>query len=317
MLKKITYLHLLLAVFALLVVSQYQLVFAQEGGRSISVVPPKFELFANPGDIVTERLKITNNSGVVSNYSILVEDFGSTGEEGQVVLEEQGADSKYSLAQWIEPEATEIVLEPNEEKNLTFNINVPRDAEPGGHYASILLQSATDPNLPQEGGAAAAVSQRIGSLVLLRVSGNITETANIETFEAPARSQSGPVDLTLRIKNDGNVHVRPKGTIIITNFLGQKVDELPLEGANVLPGATRKMDTTWEKDNLMGSYKATLVATYGQQSLPLTAATKFNVISNTALILIIVIVTTFVIFIVSLFTGRGRLKKAFKALTQG
>lgn len=289
---------------------------AQEG-RSISVVPPKFELFSNPGDIVTERIKITNNSGVVSTYSILIEDFGSTGEEGQVVLEEEGADTKYSLASWIEPSEREIILQPNEEKTLVFNINVPRDAEPGGHYASLLLQSAVDQNKANEGGAAAQVSQRIGSLVLLRVSGNINESAQIETFEAPARSQAGPVNFTLRVKNDGNVHIRPKGTIIITDLFGRKVDELPLEGANVLPGATRKMDTSWEKVNLLGSYTATLVATYGQQSLPLTAATKFNVISNTTLIVGSIALIALIIFLISLVSGRGRLKKALKALTQG
>lgn len=139
----------------------------------------------------------------------------------------------------------------------------------------------------------------------------------IETFSAPGRSEAAPIDFTLRVKNDGNVHIRPKGTIIITNLFGQKVDEIPLEGANVLPGATRKMDTAWEKDNALGSYTATLVATYGQQSLPLTAATKFNVISNTALILVIAIVIIALLFIISLITGRGRLKKAIQALTQG
>jgi hypothetical protein len=289
---------------------------AQEG-RSISVVPPKFELFANPGDIVTERIKISNNSVVVSTYSILIEDFGSTGEEGQVVLEEEGADTKYSLASWIEPAEREIILQPNEEKTLVFNINVPRDAEPGGHYASLLLQSAVDQNAATEGGAAAQVSQRIGNLVLLRVSGNISESAQIETFEAPAISKTVQFNFTLKKKNDGNVHIRPKGTIIITDLFGRKVDELPLEGANVLPGATRKMDTAWEKENLLGSYTATLVATYGQQSLPLTAATKFNVISNTTLVIGSIAMIALIIFLISLVSGRGRLKKALKALTQG
>lgn len=77
------------------------------------------------------------------------------------------------------------------------------------------------------------------------------------------------------------------------------------------------MDTSWEKQNALGSYTATLVATYGQQSLPLTAATKFTVISNTMLILFIAIAVVLVLFIISLVSGRGRLKKALKALTQG
>jgi len=152
-------------------------------------------------------------------------------------------------------------------------------------------------------------------LVLLRVSGNVSEEASIETFEAPKYSQSGPVPITLRLKNNGNVHIRPKGTIIITDLFGRKVEELPLRGANVLPDAVRKMETVWEKDNLLGHYTATLVATYGQQNLPLTAATSFTVISPLAAILLGTALLAGFIFIISLFTGRKRLKKAFKAFT--
>src|SRR5690606_8074877 len=111
----------------------------------------------------------------------------------------------------------------------------------------------------------AAVTTRVGTLVLLRVSGNVSEQASISTFEAPAYSQQGPVNFSLRIQNEGNVHIRPKGTIIITDMFGRKVEEIPLDGANVLPGSVRKTDSTWEKTNILGTYTATLVATYGQQ----------------------------------------------------
>ena len=287
-------------------------VHAQESGRSLSIIPPKFELFANPGDTVTEKIRIRNDSDFPVTYQVIVEDFGSTGEEGHVALEEESPDSLFSLATWIAPSVNEIILQPGEEQSFSYAINVPKDAEPGGHYASILFQS-TQEDLP----GVTDVTQRIGSLILLRVSGNIEENANIETFTAPGHSQTGPIPFTLRVVNDGNVHIRPKGTIIVTNLFGKKVDEIPLDGANVLPGATRKMETEWENENLFGSYKATLVATYGQQNLPLTAATKFNVFSNTALILIAIAAIAIVFFLISLFSGRGRLSKALKALTQG
>jgi hypothetical protein len=286
--------------------------FGQTGGQQLTIMPPKFELFANPGDVVSEKIRIRNESDFPATYAIIIEDFSSSGEEGHVVIEEEGGDSNYSLAKWIEPAVTQILLQPNEEQSINFNINIPRDAEPGGHYASILFASNVE-TLP----GTASVSQRIGNLVLLRVSGNVSENANITTFEAPTNSQKGPVTFTLRLNNEGNVHVRPKGTIIITNFFGKKVEELPLQGANVLPGATRRMETTWEKDGLFGAYTATLVATYGQQNLPLTAATKFNVVSTSAMIFAVVALVSAFVLILSLISGRKRLAKAFKALTQG
>lgn len=279
-------------------------------GRAITIIPPNFELFANPGDSITEVMRVRNDSEFPETFSVVLEDFAAAGEEGEVVLEEP--EDTFSLARWIEPEARDIILQPREERPFRFTINVPRDAEPGGHYASLLLASAGE---DIEGGA--AVTQRIGSLILLRVSGNVVEEALIESFHVPSHSQAGPIEFALRVKNEGNVHVRPRGTIIITNILGQKVDEIPLAGANVIPGAVRRMVTTWDNPGTIGHYTATLVATYGQQNMPLTAAARFTVASTTSLILLGVGLIAAVLFISSLLSGRSRVIKALKVMFSG
>lgn len=311
--KKIRLLSLFFA-FCLTVVGIFGLagLTKAQDSKSITIIPPKFELFGNPGDTLTENIRVRNDSSAPFTYQVVVEDFSSSGEEGFVVLEEDSDDDTYSLAGWIDFQEDELLIQPGEEVTFTFNIIIPRDAEPGGHYASVLFQSGSEP----EPGTA-SVTQRIGSLVLLRVSGNVVEEAAIESFTVPGFSQTSPVDLTLRVKNNGNVHVQPKGTIIITNLFGQKVDEIPLQGANVLPEAVRKMDTQWERQNALGIYTATLVATYGQQNIPLTAAARFAVASTTALILITVIGLAGIILMVSLISGRGRLIKALKVLAGG
>jgi hypothetical protein len=285
---------------------------AQLEGRAITIIPPRFELFANPGEQISEIIRVRNDSEAPAAYTILVEDFTSAGEEGQVVLEEGESDVLFSLAKWIQPEATDIILQPGEERAFNFLINVPKNAEPGGHYASILFQGGGG---DVQGGA--SVVQRIGSLILLRVSGNVTENAAIETFAAPSYSQETPLNFTLRLKNNGNTHVRPKGTIIITDIFGKKVDELPLNGQNVLPAVVRKMDTEWTKPNALGYYTATLVATYGQQNLPLTAAAKFIVISTPAAILIGVGLIAGLLFILSILSGKSRLLRALQVIISG
>ena len=286
--------------------------FAQDTA-GLTIIPPKFELFANPGDTVTETIRIRNDTNSVQSYGILVEDFSSSGEEGGVVLEEGENDNNYSLKRWIEPSSQNLVLQPNEEKTFPYTIKVPKDAEPGGHYASILFQIGGGST--QEG--VTSVQHRVGSLVLLRISGNVVEKAIVESFDAPTYSQKGPVKFNLRIKNEGTTHIQPKGTIIITNIFNQKVDEIPLNGQNVFPGSIRKMDTEWNKESLMGYYTATLVASYGQENLPMTGATRFAVISPITAILLTVGVIAGSIFLLSLFTGRSRIMKALKVLTSG
>lgn len=303
--------YVFVCVFALLTIFPSSIL-AQTQTRGLTVIPPKFELFGNPGDTNSEKIRLKNESSFPITLNVVVEDFASAGEEGEVTLEETSQNTAFSLASWIEPQVRDLVLQPGEEITVSFLINIPRDAEPGGHYASLLFASGGE-STP----GAAAVTQRVGSLILLRVSGNVTESAKIETFSAPSYSQSSPVNFTLRLLNEGNVHIQPKGTIIVTNLLNQKVAELPLEGANVLPGAVRKMDTTWDKANLFGVYTATMVATYGQQNLPLTAAIRFTVASPISAGLVIIAAIALIIFLLSLISGRRRLSKALKVLTTG
>lgn len=278
----------------------------------LTIVPPKIELFANPGDTISESIRLTNNSQSPQTYSIAVEDFRSTGEEGQVVLEEVDL-SSYSLRSWIKPGAPAIVVQPNEEVVYPFSIVIPKNAEPGGHYASILFQIGGAENVP----GVTSVRSRVGALILLRISGDVKEEAKIESFEAPNFSQKGPVEFSLRVSNNGTTHIRPNGTIIVTNIFGRKVAEVPLSGLNVFPGAIRKMDTMWEKENLFGMYTATLVATYGQQSLPLTAVTKFTVASYIGVTLLVVGALSLYVLITSLVKGKGRLLRALKMIATG
>jgi len=285
-----------------------------QGFAALTIIPPKFELFGNPGDTINEKIRVRNESEQAVTYSIIVEDFTTTGEEGQVILEEGDTVNSFSLAKWIETSSKDLILQPKEERSINFIINIPKNAEPGGHYASILFQAGENADLS---GGGAQVAHRVGSLILLRVSGNVTENALIEEFSAPKYLEKSPVNFMLRLKNEGNTHINPQGTIVITDMFGKKVDEVPLEGRNVLPGATRKMDTNWSKNNILGNYTATLIATYGQNKLPLTASVKFTVIPKIMLIIIGIGLFGIIGFVSTLFFGRKRIGKVLQVIFKG
>jgi hypothetical protein len=227
------------------------------------------------------------------------------------LIEDDQSNTSYSLAKWVFPEPKTSTLNAGEEKTIPFSINVPKNAEPGGHYASILVSSG---GAAPSGGSGASVTSRVGSLILLRVTGNITEDAGVETFSTSKRTyQTSPIDFELRIKNNGNNHIKPAGTIVITNIFGQKVTEVPLDGRNVLPGAIRKMSTQWRFSNfLVNRYTATLVASYGQQNKPVSASTTFYVVPRIALY----VLGALVLLVILLFSGRKRMRKILHNLTR-
>ena len=260
---------------------------AADSVGNVTVSPISFELYANPGETLTEKLRVRNDSNMDNSYSVLVEDFKAVGEEGSVDLIDDDSNTSYSLAKWVVPEPKNFSLKKGEEIEIPYSINVPTDAEPGGHYGSVVIRMGGSDKVTQ----GASVASKVGSLVLLRVAGTVKEDASVESFRAnKSYYQNSPVNFELRLKDNGSNHIQPKGTILITNLFGQKVAEIPLTSKNVLPGAIRKMDTEWTFNKLLANrYTATLVANYGQENKTLSATTTFIIFPKPLLIGLIVI----------------------------
>lgn len=281
---------------------------------AISVVPPRFEIFGNPGDTIVERLRIINDEDTQITFSVDIEDFTAGDDEGGVeFLDEDDQDTtSFRLARWVSVEPGRFTVNAGEERTIDIQIRIPSDAEPGGHFASVLVRRS---GAQVEGGA--AVDTRVGTLILLRVAGDVQEKAAIDFFRPQDRfAQYGPVTLELRTQNNGNVHIAPKGNIVITDIFGRKVAELPLTTANVLPGSARIARTVWEQKNLVGRYTATLVAQYGQnptgqEERTLSATTTFIVFP---LYLLWIIIAVLVIGYL-LITQRKKVKKFLNSIT--
>lgn len=244
---------------------------AQQPPLSLAISPPTFELSANPGDTKTNSLRVDNLTDEPQHITVGRRNFTALGEEGQPNLTED--ETAFALASWLRVTPETVIIPPRASQVFEFVITVPANAEPGGHFGSIIFKTDAKPVTGQSG---VAVGQEIGSLILLKVAGQINEQASIESFK-PAKNfwEYGPVTFETRLKNAGNVHVKPVGTITITNMFGRKVATLPLESRNVLPSSIRKFSTNWPQKWLWGRYTATLSVAYGGKDQIVTASTNF------------------------------------------
>lgn len=163
------------AVFLSLMFSFYQ--YTQAAGLVLS--PPKFEYNADPGEVITDVVKITNQGETPLNLVSHTQDFIAGGETGTpTFVDPEKNDSSISLAKWITINDNQpVVIQPGEKIEIPFTITVPANAEPGGKYGSMFFS-------PPSGAGQVALVQRIGSLVLVRVSGEIKEEGNLKTFGA-------------------------------------------------------------------------------------------------------------------------------------
>ena len=263
---------------------------------TLSVSPPKFDLFGSPGDVVNEKIKVRNDGTTTLNYGSKVADFTANGDLGGVNINDdpKAPTTNYSLAKWVTVQPAKFSVAPGQEKILNLVIRIPENAEPGGHYASVQLSLSGAPTA----GSGASVVSTIDSLILLRVSGNLTEKLSLDSFTTDNNYYpNGPVNFLIRTKNSGNVHVAPTGTIIITDMFGHKAQELDVTGANVLPGSDRLNKVTWDQKGMVGRYTAQLVTTYGQTRQPLTASVTFIVFPPILLALLIGVLLLLVILI--------------------
>ena len=289
-------------------------VFAQEAA-GISISPVRFELTANPGDVLENKIKVFNPTDSVISLKIISEDFKAVGEEGHVSIDinEREEDEKiYSLKSWITTQPNEFILNPKETKVISFLIEIPKNAEPGGKYGSVI---PTITGSVGEEFTGAKVSSSVAALVLLVVSGDIKEKLIIDSFTVPSFQEYGPVPFEMKFKNKGTVHVKPKGYIIVTDWFGKNVVELELPQKNVMPEATRKVEAEWDTKWLFGKYTASIIGVYGTSNENLIPRTITFWVLPWKLMLGILAVLL-VIFVI-LFLSRKRLRMAAKILLKG
>lgn len=209
-------------------------------GLVLTISPLKFELEAKKGETLIKEVTLSNSSGSKVSIKSAAKDFVAADEKGKprFVSEKQ---SPWSMSHWIKVKPSRFELQPGERKKVKVAIKVPKDAEPGGHYAAALFSSA-----PSKAGQTGIVAQ-LGSLILLKVPGKIIEKGRIASLIVPRLIESGPIDIKLRFKNEGNVHIRPKGKLKIWRPRGQTLTELVVGGENVLPKSTRLFAARWKK----------------------------------------------------------------------
>ncbi|MGH7156870.1 MAG: hypothetical protein ACREGG_02045 [Candidatus Saccharimonadales bacterium] len=271
---------------------------ATNSGQALEIAPPVITLTANPGQTLKTQILLRDISSSNLIVTSQTNDFVAAGEDGtpKVILDNNTPDP-YSMRTWVVPPAS-LNLAPREIQPLSVTINVPATASPGGHYAVVRF-TGTAPSLS---GTGVSLSASLGALILLTVNGKITHNLSLASFTVSKGGktgsifQSGPLDFTVRLKNNGNVHELPVGQITIKDMFGKKLatTNVNLPPKNVLPSSIRKFDSSLDSSvigtkKLFGHYKATLTVTYAQNQ-KLTGTLSFWVIPYRLIAIIIVII---------------------------
>lgn len=242
--------YIILIVFLLMFQSLAFVAFAKP--QALKITPLTLRYSLKRLEKSSGSISIINPNRFAIKVQTETEDFIQGDEAGTPQFLPKGSGIT-SLANWIKFDQKEISLDPLETKDATFKITVPKDAEPGGHYAAVFAKSVP---IKGKGQNTISISGRVGTLILVTVPGAIVQTGKIIDYTGPKFVNSGPIDFLLRFKNTGTVHYQPKGTIKISSMFKKEVKTLSLEPHFVLPKSVRKYNKQWITGSGFGIFNA-------------------------------------------------------------
>ncbi len=288
-------------------------------GQGLEIAPPLINLTADPGQIIHTQMRVRNVTTQTVVVKAQYDDFVASGEDGQPkLLLDNTEKSPYSIKDWLSTPANETLI-PQQQKTIDITVTVPKDASPGGHYGVVRF-TALPPDATE---TSVSLSASVGSLLLVNVSGNVIQKAAIAELYTSQHGKKrsffeyGPVTISTRVSNTGNVHVQPTGHMQITNMFGKQVAsfEVNPNKANVLPQSIRRFDQVLNKKLLFGRYKVQTDLVYGTDKKIISSSATFWVLPYK----LIVLALLGLVLLILLIRGYNRLilKRAQKPKKRG
>jgi len=204
--------------------------------------------------------EITSYPGVTKKFSILLVNEGDPSSVGNFRIrpvpvkvnragyfQTLGKDetNPWDCSEWIKVNPSEITLKGQEGKVIECTVTIPRGVN-GSRYCAVLFEllpeKKTTPTGEEEGVASLTITTQILSIVSVTIpGGKIDRKVTLEEFsvENVKIENNNMIAFTALLKNQGNITVQAKGTLVIKSRLGRRIREIPLGGGMGLlfPGA--------------------------------------------------------------------------------
>lgn len=290
---------------------------ANTGGNGLRIAPVRTDLTIPPGTSQTITINVTNVTSTPATLQTIVNDFvANPNESGEpaLILDPTQFASSHSLKRFITPSGN-FTLAPGQQKNIPIVITIPANAAGGGYYGAVRFAPATSSVGPNQN---LSLAGSVGSLVLVKVPGNIKEQLSIASFDVRLANNPSTffttnkgLTATIRFQNEGNIQEEPFGKILLRNRSGKVLATYELNNVNppgnVLPDSTRKFNVTLDHVGSFGQYKLEGNFGYGSGGQLLSASTTFYVIPLSLIwgFIIFALLLIFIIF------GMPKLIKAY------
>jgi hypothetical protein len=253
--------------------------------QRIYLSPLLVELELAPGAKKKFTLELVNE-GEQGSVSLIAYPAAITeSREGRYQVLDEG-ESEYSCADWMRLSDSSFTIEPGMSKQVEVEIAVPRGIF-GGRYGAVVFEV-----VPEK----APSGEKLGSIMyhfrmpafvevtIKRFGGQVKKASITDLKVAPVTDKgllkevgADALTFSASVENQGNVHLRGKGTLTIKTKEGKTKRRVPLGGGRgiVIPASTVDFRSILRKPP-PGEYVARAVVNFGGLS-PATAEMPFSV----------------------------------------
>jgi len=203
----------------------------------ISLAPARFELEMQPGSETTVVVNLDYHTSAENSQPVRivagVNDW-TIDRDGQVRFEKANT-LPNSASSWLIHSPAETMVIPGNLHAIRVTISVPKDATPGDHLTSLVIEQRADNIKLNENRRQVVIRYRMAAVFYIKVP-QLRRVGSLESLRAEATANE--VTVTPLLKNGGNSVIRPLTSLKIMDSTGVAVAELPQKESLPLLGGS-------------------------------------------------------------------------------
>lgn len=206
----------------------------------VTITPAFQELNLLEGEAgVQTQITLKNNTPDQAIFNLRVIEIDQVDEQGQISLTNKPLDTAQNTPPYVQLSSPQIQIPAGSEQAVVLTIVNQNDLSPGGHYLAVI---ATQPPQP---GIVPAINLGISSFLIVRKQGGERFHLALRSPDLFKKLWHGqiPDQIDLTFENQGNIHLRPQGQVLVKDILGRAIWEGTVnENSNyVWPGSQRTL----------------------------------------------------------------------------
>ncbi len=257
----------------------------------VAVSPSRLRMAGEPGETITKRITITNDTEAANSFKLSFQDFNMNGYGKSSFL--PAGEGQYSLAKWASISPSFVELKPFEKREVTLTLTLPDNEAARRAAWSILMVEQTAekrsldiPDPGSENVAFGVIPTFAFGVFLYQNPPNVLNNSveftdfrldlNLEE-QKQKQTEQAPGKLTFTVENTGDGISYCTAYIELTNLHSGTQERMPVKHFTILPNLIRDFEYFLPPGLGSGKYSAVAVLDFGHEAEIQAAEMEFEI----------------------------------------